>query len=545
MSLRQSHGGSPALLYLPHGAAGWRQSSQRQKSAPPPPPHHPKAVRRRGNADLSALWVAAAFPAAFTRIRSRRLQQLRKICRGAACRSASCHAPVQATPSAGSARLAAWTTVVRLEHLEHKGRPVTVAHVEDPQFEGGTLEMIVQADDSAAGEAAIVLLPGARPDPHLLTGHQFERAVANNDWEVPRIFVGKASSYGILLHPPEGLAPQQANLDEVLKVGSSNEVERRIVLRVGFVGTGFTGSELADCHSVCDVLRDALVKIGVVRPDRLKSFHRSKRWQTVSRTDSGVHARSFHLALPMLLLPAGEWTPLTDCAWLTSRLNAELTEGEEGRLRVLQALPLPHEADLQRAADAREYRYYLPLSELGVDAAPAKAALVCLLRACEGSHSFVNFTDIGNAGPLKKFCRDRQYLGFVKRLYGWRRERKRSGFPAGTNVLENPLRPPRLLNFLATRSLQHVDAFECPDTGMMCIKLLGDGFLYNMIRLLVGAAVAVVRGELPQEVFQRALVAEEMVDLSEFKAKAHGLVLFEQHFNDEEARWMTCPGYCT
>ena len=84
-----------------------------------------------------------------------------------------------------------------------------------------------------------------------------------------------------------------------------------------------------------------------------------------------------------------------------------------------------------------------------------------------------------------------------------------------------------------------VEAIETLDKELMCIRIKGDGFLYNMVRYLVGSALAVVTGRLSAETLETALESSICVDLSEYLAPAHGLVLLDQSLEASEARWMS------
>ena len=92
---------------------------------------------------------------------------------------------------------------------------------------------------------------------------------------------------------------------------------------------------------------------------------------------------------------------------------------------------------------------------------------------------------------------------------------------------------PGLVRDLTTREIFGAEVLEDPGSELVCVRLVGSGFMYNMVRLLVGAACAAGRGELEEGAFEEALAARHHVDLSRAIAPAHGLVLHAQRVDAE------------
>lgn len=65
-----------------------------------------------------------------------------------------------------------------------------------------------------------------------------------------------------------------------------------------------------------------------------------------------------------------------------------------------------------------------------------------------------------------------------------------------------------------------------PEGDELVVRVEGNAFLYNMVRILVGTLVDVGRGKLPQGTFERALLSKDRRDLG-ITAPAHGLTLDE------------------
>jgi len=76
----------------------------------------------------------------------------------------------------------------------------------------------------------------------------------------------------------------------------------------------------------------------------------------------------------------------------------------------------------------------------------------------------------------------------------------------------------------------------------LCIRMVGEGFLNSMVRLVVGSSCAVARGVLPISELREALEANSVVDLTEFLAPAAGLVLHDQHLDEKKVPWMPFSG---
>ena len=64
---------------------------------------------------------------------------------------------------------------------------------------------------------------------------------------------------------------------------------------------------------------------------------------------------------------------------------------------------------------------------------------------------------------------------------------------------------------------------------MLRLKFTGSGFLYNMVRILVGTLIEVGRGERSPEDMPALLSARDR-ELAGFTAPARGLFLWEQFY---------------
>ena len=207
------------------------------------------------------------------------------------------------------------------------------------------------------------------------------------------------------------------------------------------------------------------------------------------RTDLGVHARMQVLSLRVV--------EGVEAAQVASRLNAGLPStvgialGKEARPK-FQAAWL---------ATGKTYRYRLLLGNderwagaaWRVDVRPELVHEV--LARCVGTHNFWAFHDKSSS--------------------------------------ERP------------RTVNAIELSE-PTPGLIELEIKGEGFARYMIRFLIGAAVAVARGELSEEPFVRGL--EQQVAFDPPKAPAHGLILWEvsyptaiDPFTEEERRGLVGP----
>ena len=240
----------------------------------------------------------------------------------------------------------------------------------------------------------------------------------------------------------------------------------RYLLRVAYLGGAFAGwQRQAAGRTVQGALEDALQEV----------FGTPVATVAAGRTDAGVHAsgQAVHLDPPVAIPPAGL------CAALNGRLP--------GDLRVLRARRVPPAFHARRDAVAKRYRYRLAwggvlepweaLRTWWVAPAPDPARVARAVRLARGTHDFGAFASSGHSGTGRR--------GTVRTL--------------------------RLVRLTGRgRRLE--------------IILEGDGFLRNMVRRLVGAAVEVGRGRCDEDWFA-GLVTGEVSAPPAPTAPARGLTL--------------------
>lgn len=407
-----------------------------------------------------------------------------------------------------------------------------VAVVADPDFSGETLTIVVEGDGWREGQQCFLVPLDARLHPDLALGQWFRPFLEQNNWVVRPMFVKGQTSQGLLLPLTSSAADISGGLIQPIAFEWMPRLERRFVLELGFVGSRFRGSQVGP-KSVLGLVEDALGRIKMVPSSRRKALHHSKNWESASRTDTGVHARCFCLALPALKVSSEQWTPSKSCSSIVAALNSELPAS----VRIFGAICAPFATKLKHIVSAREYRYYLPpAASINPE---AQSRLQVLLKKYVGVHPFVNFTDVGNARQLDRFCKNPKNLGFIERLYHDRNVRRDAGFPQKGRLPTEPLQVPTQLAQMTTREILDVEFIPSNEQTLACVRIVGTGFLYNMIRLLVGSACAVVQGLLDETSLSMAILGEQIVDLTEFKAAPQGLVLYRQSMDAERAPWLT------
>ncbi|CAJ1454073.1 unnamed protein product [Effrenium voratum] len=237
-----------------------------------------------------------------------------------------------------------------LEVIQHPRKPeLALVEVTDPDFpEGPPLPVAAEAERWKVGDKAALMqvgsqVPKAAPVQGLLrqlAGAALARS--RGAMEGP-LDLAKLPSVGLLF--PVGACEEPQPLEAF---------QSRVALEVAFAGADFRGS-LGSEDSVEAAVRNALLQVGVVPPMQKPPFQR------LSRTDAGVHARSFRLVAPLLRIQATDLRRDGTCPGLCDALNRRLPEG----LRCLEVARLPFLGNLPAACVAREYRYYLPRSLLG------------------------------------------------------------------------------------------------------------------------------------------------------------------------------------
>lgn len=81
------------------------------------------------------------------------------------------------------------------------------------------------------------------------------------------------------------------------------------------------------------------------------------------------------------------------------------------------------------------------------------------------------------------------------------------------------------------RTIWRADVME--NGSEIALIVEGNGFLYNMVRIIAGTLIGVGSGKLPSGAFRRAIESGNRLDLG-ITAPAHGLTLMEVFYEDRE-----------
>ncbi len=236
-----------------------------------------------------------------------------------------------------------------------------------------------------------------------------------------------------------------------------------ILVTMAFRGTNYHGFQVQEnALGVCTVFQDALERVLGSRVDV----------KGCSRTDSGVHALrycvSFHAdtGIPMFKLPLA--------------LNAHLPED----IRVQAAQLVPEDFHARYSAQAKQYVYRLhnapvssPFSEglcWRVGAPLALEPMQKAARAVVGTHDFASFMSGGS-----------KIVDTVRTVY---------------------------------------DFSVCRQGDDLLFTICADGYLYNMVRILVGTLVEIGSGRMKAEEMPQIILAARRSAAGP-KAPAQGLFL--------------------
>lgn len=280
--------------------------------------------------------------------------------------------------------------------------------------------------------------------------------------------------------------------------------ERNILITVEYDGTNFCGwQRQPNVRTVQGVLEDALSRICQM-PIQLDG---------VSRTDAGVHAlgqrATFHgtFGIPTERIPIA--------------INDLVSEAmKDGDLRIVKAEEVPMEFHARFDSKGKKYRYciwnqaempvfmrnyrYHVRKPLDIAAMQAAADRIC------GTHDFACFQAAGGT-PRKTTVRTVHSLTVSA--------------GAGEAAAQAPTP-----GVAATQAASPSTA-TAPEQGAgdIAIEIAGDGFLYNMVRIITGTLVEVGLGKIAPEEIDRIIEGKDR-RAAGHTAPAQGLFLVEVYY---------------
>jgi tRNA pseudouridine38-40 synthase len=235
---------------------------------------------------------------------------------------------------------------------------------------------------------------------------------------------------------------------------------------ISYDGTNFSGYQVQpNKRTVQGELESALKKLH--KGNEVKVF-------ASGRTDAGVHARGqvIHFDSP-LSIPEDRWA---------IALNSLLPDD----LAILTVESVSSSFHARFNAKGKEYRYYLHLSKVRDPFTRNYASL----------HPYPLDVEAMKSGA-----------GYFLGTHDF------TSFCSAKTEVEDKVRTIRTVNFFLERD-------------QLCIQFVGDGFLYNMVRILVGTLLEIGSGERHPEDLQEILAGKDR-SLAGKTAPGNGLFLWK------------------
>ena len=307
--------------------------------------------------------------------------------------------------------------------------------------------------------------------------------------------------------------------------------KRKVALLIGFDGSHYFGSQLnlsdEACPAVENIVWQAMVAANCVLPSNAHDPNKVS-FASASRTDRGVSAARF-LISAKLEVPKGEATEEGFDAdgranGVADRLNALLPDD----IRVFSVCKVTQKFRPRPCCNWREYEYLLPrklFDGMGAEAG-AEAAIDAFdqaLRTFEGTHNFNNFC------KAKKVAKRLEEASLAAQLTNGGVEDERD---EEENVEENDeedgaATPPQRSDSKdaskpspirgTVYACEVVDRNWKSDDGscdaLVRVRIRGQAFFYNQIRMMVGAALAVTVGGLPSRTLEQLLAMPTRIQL--------------------------------
>eukprot|EP00466_Bigelowiella_natans_P014537 jgi/Bigna1/67308/fgenesh1_pg.3_\ len=284
----------------------------------------------------------------------------------------------------------------------------------------------------------------------------------------------------------------------------------------GYIGTGYIGVQFQNgdntggARTVSDDLEDSLYQWGGIkqvnyRPFRMTSdraFNYSIKWNYASRTDKGVHATANIIGTKLLVDPSElEANAGVDLQWLhlsQSSIDEMNQYLNSSRIRVFDAYRVAQGANARKWAESRMYRYLIPSEYINGDI----KGLERVLSKFIGTHRFCNF-----AGKIARVDTNNK----KRKDYTKAKNEREQKFLDIAHELDDPewrvihaqkRKEPR---FSRTILDIRVEARRLAEQDFAEVTLVGRSFVMHQIRKIIGGAMSVVRGDLPEEVLDISL----------------------------------------
>ena len=307
--------------------------------------------------------------------------------------------------------------------------------------------------------------------------------------------------------------------------------KRKVALLIGFDGSRYFGSQLnlsdESCPAVENIVWQAMVDAGCVLPSNAHDPNKVS-FASASRTDRGVSAARF-LISAKLEVPTGEameggFDDAGRANGVADRLNALLPAD----IRVFSVCKVTQKFRPRPCCNWREYEYLLPrkvFDGMGAEGG-AEAAIDSFdraLRTFEGTHNFNNFC---KAKKVAK--RIEEESSAAQSTHGGitgdrdQQESRQDSINEESNAATtqrsngkdankpSPIRGTVYACEVVDRNwISNDDSCDV----LVRVRIRGQAFFYNQIRMMVGAALAVTVGGLPSRTLQQLLTMPTRIQL--------------------------------
>jgi tRNA pseudouridine(38-40) synthase len=356
-------------------------------------------------------------------------------------------------------------------------------------------------------------------------------------------------------------APSSLNTDEERKLDHLSK--RKIALVAGYLGSEYHGVQLNDgVPTIENEIRKSLLAAGCIRESNYEDLDKIG-WSRSSRTDKGVHAGCIVFAGKLLIDETKVHKKTGRVLGLTEALNEHLPE----TIRVFSATKVNKKFSARKACVLREYEYFMPLSFLiesrlipkkGVnhdddfDIEEAIEKFHTTLGKYAGIHDFHNFTKSRSyfyrihhekmqykkqQKQLKK--EDNNGLDGIATEEDQQQQEEEEGQQRHDEYSMEENEPYKQDPTEQTRDLlpRHRRAvYACSGSVVenfygekfLRVHIVGQAFLLNQIRCMVGGALAVATSLMSEELFDAALKTNHIIRVP--IAPAEGLVLLSSTF---------------
>ncbi|CAI5721592.1 unnamed protein product [Peronospora effusa] len=337
-------------------------------------------------------------------------------------------------------------------------------------------------------------------------------------------------------------------------------VKRKVAIVGGYMGTGYHGLQLNDnVNTIENEIRRAIFDAGAMRESNFEDLGKID-WARSSRTDKGVHAGCIVFSGKLLIDEENKVDHTSGRVnGLAEALNASLPEN----IRVFSCTRVNKRFSARRNCVLREYEYFMPLSFLRgsalgsdekdeFDTDEAVAEFCRALRRYEGVNDFHNFTR----------CRSHFYKLQAKREQ-WKAQNRGDAAAIEAVEYDDVVEESQVtddddeeeesvgVNDYSEESIQFGDEaavtrklllrhrrsiYSCSGSlvhnfcgePFLRVHIVGQAFLLNQIRCMVGGALAVATKGMSRVAFDAALLTNRIVRVP--IAPAEGLVLLSSSF---------------